>query len=358
MSKDYYEILGVNKSANKDEIKKAFHKKAHQFHPDKQGGDEAKFKEVNEAYQVLSNDQKRSQYDQFGQAGFGGGQANGGQGFGGFSGFGGQGVEFDMNDIFSEFFGGGMRGQRQHRQAQGRDIQVDTTITLAEAMNGVKKTIVVYRDSACTTCKATGGDQSSPSKKCATCNGAGTVTKMQQTILGNIQTQATCDVCQGGGMVFEKSCRVCHGRGVVKEEKKLTVAIPAGIDSGQMIRVSGEGEAIRQGAPGDLLITVHVKEDNRFRREGPHLYTTVPVPISTAVLGGSVAVETVDDSSLALKIPAGTQSGKVFRVAGKGVGMVGSGRKGDLLVTAQILTPEKLSRKQKKLFQELEQEGL
>ena len=344
MSKDYYNILGVTKSATKDDIKKAFHKKAHEHHPDKTGGDEAKFKEVNEAYQVLSNEQKRSQYDQFGQSFNGAGPQPGAGGFGGFGGAQG-GVEFDMGDIFSEFFGGQARGQA--RTAQGQDIHVDVTISLKDAVTGIQRDVVLYKHITCKTCDGAGGDKNSKSQKCSKCNGTGRVTKIQQTILGNIQTAGVCDVCQGGGMNFEKDCNTCKGLGVKKEEKTLKVSIPSGIDSGQMIRVSGEGEAIKKGQAGDLIITVYVTEDTRFRREGPHLYTTIQVSFSVATLGGAVDVESVDDSKLSLKIPAGTQSGKVFRIPGKGIGMVSSARKGDMLVTAQIATPTKLSRKQK-----------
>ena len=354
MSKDYYNILGVTKTATKDDIKKAFHKKAHEHHPDKKGGDEAKFKEVNEAYQILSNDQKRSQYDQFGQSFNGAGPQPGAGGFGGFGGAQG-GVEFDMGDIFSEFFGGQARGRS--RASQGKDIHIDVTISLSDAVSGIERDLVLYKHITCKTCDGVGGDKSSKSTKCTTCNGTGKVTRVQQTILGNIQTSGVCSHCQGGGMMFEKDCATCKGLGVKKEEKTLKISVPAGIDSGQMIRVSGEGEAVKKGQPGDLIITVYVSEDARFRREGPHLYTTVPVAFSIATLGGSVDVETVDDSTLTLKIPAGTQSGKVFRVPGRGVGLVNSTRKGDLLVTAQIATPTKISRKQKKLFQELEKEG-
>jgi molecular chaperone DnaJ len=359
MSKDYYEILGVTKSAGKEDIKKAFHKKAHLYHPDKKDGDAVKFKEVNEAYQTLSDDQKRSQYDQFGTAY----DQPGGQGAGGFGGFGGfrnaQGATagFDMGEIFSEFFSGA-RGQAQGAYSQGQDIQIDMSLTLVEAVAGVTKEVVLYRDRTCVTCDGVGGDKNSGSKKCATCNGHGKVTKSQQTILGNIQVQALCDTCQGGGMVFEKECATCKGKGVKKEETKLSVNFPAGIATGQMIRMTGEGEAIKQGQSGDLLITVHVQEDARFRREGPHLYTSVPVPFSIAALGGTVDVETIDNKKLSLKIPAGTQSGKVFRIAGAGAGVVNSSRRGDLLVTAQLFTPQKLSRKQKKMFKDLENEGL
>lgn len=353
-NKDYYKILGVDKTASEDDIKKAYRRLAHQHHPDKNGGSDEKFKEINEAYQVLSNKEKRAQYDQFGttfdQAGAGG------QGpFGGFGGFGGNGGGFNINfedlgDMFGDFFGGG-RG-RGRVQARGEDIVVDFTLTFAEAVLGTEKVISIRRGVACDVCGGSGAEPGTSVKRCITCGGSGQVAQVQRTILGAIQTVATCTTCHGAGTVPEKECRHCHGSGVEKKTSDLTIRIPAGVSDGDTMKFAGKGEAsLHRGAPGDLYVRLHVQRDDRFEREGYDLRTTVFVKFSQAVNGGTIEVPTVD-GSVKLKIPDGTQSGTIFRVRGKGIA-----DRGDLYVRVEVAVPKRLSRKARKLLEEFEQEG-
>lgn len=353
--KDYYSLLGVSKSASADEIKKAFRTLAHKHHPDKQGGDEVKFKEINEAYQVLSDSQKRQQYDQFGsnfeQAGYGG--------FGGAQGFNWQdfaqqgGVQFDMGDLgdmFGDFFGGG-RG-RSTRKQKGADIQIDVTIEFKESIFGVNKTVELYKGVACNSCTGTGGEAGSAKTTCDTCKGSGQVTSVQRTILGNIQTRQTCSKCSGRGSWYEKQCKKCAGSGVTKEKQSISIPIPAGIEHGAMLQMSQMGEAAKHGGiPGDLYIKVRVKEDARFERDGYNLYSRVDIPFYIATLGGEVIVDTVDGEHT-LKVPEGTQSGSEFTIKQKGV-THSSGRRGDFIVTVQVAVPKKISREQRKTLEDL-----
>lgn len=347
MSKDYYKILGVEKGAGKDEVKRAFRKLAHEHHPDK-GGDQEKFKEINEAYQVLSDDTKRSQYDQFGST-FD--QAGGAGGFGGFGqGFGGQGVNFeDLGDMFSGMFGGG--GGRT-RRAQGSHIQVDLQLSFKEAVFGVEKEIQVSKNNSCERCGGVGAEPGSSMKTCGTCSGSGVQEKVQQTMLGAIKSRIACENCQGQGEVPETKCSTCHGSGMEYGKKSLRVDIPAGVDNGMKIRVRGQGESIGSaGVAGDLYVVLYVKPDERFERAGEHIYTKQKVGFTQAALGDELQVETLD-GKVKLKIPAGTQSGDKLRLKGKGVPKR-HGR-GDMIVVVQVVTPKKLSRKQKKLMEELD----
>lgn len=348
MSKDYYKILGVEKSASKDELKKAFREKAHKLHPDK-GGDEAKFKEVNEAYQVLNDETKRQQYDQYGST-FDGAGAGGFGGAQGFSGFSSQGMNFeDLGDIFSGMFGGG--GQHSGR-ARGSDMQMDIELSFKESVFGVEKELSVTKNNTCERCAGTGGEPSTNMKTCTDCKGEGFTITMQRTMFGNMQVRTACTVCLGTGEVPEKKCTTCHGTGLEYGRKTLRVDVPAGVEDGMRIRVRGQGESIGvQGEVGDLYLNVHVKRDIRFEREGKNIYYVKKIGFTQAALGDEVEVETVDGKAT-LKIPAGTQSGEKLRMRGKGV-QTSRGR-GDQIVIIHVQTPRKLSRQQKKLLQELD----
>jgi molecular chaperone DnaJ len=368
MSKDYYNILGVGKTASKEEIKKAFREKAHLFHPDKPGGDEKKFKEINEAYQVLGNDEKRQQYDQFGsdfaqQGGFGGGmgwedimrQAQ--QGGGSYSN-----VDFDMGDlgdILGGMFGGGFGGSsRRKRNTRGRDIEIDLHLNFKEAVFGADKVIEMMKLVTCEHCNGNGAEPGSKIVECKACEGKGSVRKMQRTILGNIQTMAVCTECHGEGKTNEKNCGKCDGQGRSKQKVKIDVKVPAGIDNGMSLKMSGQGEAgIKGGNSGDLYIHIHVDPDPNFKRQGDTIMTQSEISYSLAALGGKIIVPTID-GEVELKVPAGTQSGKVFMLRGKGVTRFQHYGRGDQLVEVIVKTPEKLSRKQKELLEELGKEGI
>lgn len=349
--KDYYQILGIEKNASKEDIKKAFRKLAHKYHPDK-GGDEQKFKEINEAYQVLSDDKKRSHYDQFGSADFGGG--NPGAGFGGFdfSGFGGQGVEFDLGDIFGDIFGGG----RRSRQRRGRDISVDIIVPFAEAVFGTKRKVLITKTGVCDDCSGTGAKKDSKMKKCGTCNGAGQIHETRKSFIGSFTSVRECDECHGKGEIPEEKCGTCHGEGIIKKTEEINIQIPVGINNGEMIRMSGHGEAISNGVSGDLYVKVHVEPHKTFTRDGDDLRMTLPIKMTEAILGTDKMIETLD-GEVKLKIPAGVSAGEILRLRSKGVPKSASTR-GDLLVKITVPTPTKLSAKAKKLIDELKEEGL
>lgn len=358
--KDYYEILGVKKEATAEEIKKAYRKLAHEHHPDKGNGNAAKFKEINEAYQVLSNPQKRQAYDQFGHAGPGmGGTPGGGFDWSQYQqGFGGQGfnVNFEdlggLGDIFDMFTGG--RG-RERRRAKGADIEASISIDFMEAVKGTEREITLEKYDACEKCGGTGAQKGSGTKTCPTCKGAGQVQQKRQTMFGVFATSAPCEECHGTGKVPEKECEACKGAGRIRERKPFKVKIPAGIDSGQSIRLEGKGEAGPAGVPaGDLYLTVMVKNNSKFERRGTDVLSEVKISFPKAALGTAVDVETVE-GDVKLKIPAGTQSGKVFRLSGKGIKDIHSERKGDHLVTVKVETPTHLTKKQKELLSEFEE---
>lgn len=363
MSKDYYKILGVEKSASSDDIKKAFRKLAHEFHPDKQGGDEAKFKEVNEAYQVLSNVEKRQKYDQFGsdfaqQGGFGGGAnwddfmraARGGQGGGMNFDFGG----IDLGDLFSGFgFGGGRGGQG--RQRRGNDIQVDVQLEFRDAAFGIEKEIRLTKNNACDVCGGNGAEPGSAMKSCDTCKGTGQVRRVQQTILGAMQSVSTCGTCHGQGQSPEKKCKHCNGSGITRSESKYVVKIPAGISDGESIRLSGKGDGASGGASGDLYVTVHVKDDPRFAREGFDIHTEAHISYPQAALGGEIDIETLDGTKT-VKIPDSTQSGQQIRLKNLGVPYLQRSGRGDHFIHVIVDTPKRISRKARKLLEELESE--
>jgi molecular chaperone DnaJ len=358
MSKNYYEALGVDKSASKDDIKKAFRKLAHQYHPDKQGGNADKFKEVSEAYSVLSDDSKRTQYDTYGRTFDGNGAGGPGGGFGGFdfSGFAnGQGFEdFDLGDIFGSFFGGGARGGT--RQKRGSDIQVDIDVSFKESVFGVDRKISLTKTSTCDQCDGNGAEPGTELKTCHTCNGKGKIHENKSSFLGTFTTVRPCTTCNGSGKVPTEKCKKCSGQGVLRKQEEINANIPAGINDGEMIRYSGAGEAVAGGVAGDLYIRVHVKKHPIFTKEGSHLVTDLTIKLSTALLGGEYALETLD-GPITLKIPAGITFGEVLRVKGKGV-PTERNKRGDILVRVQIEMPHKLSKSAAKLVEELKNEGL
>jgi molecular chaperone DnaJ len=361
--KDFYEILGISKTATQDEIKKAFRKLAHQHHPDKGGGNEEKFKEANEAYQVLSDAQKRQQYDQFGHAFEGGGA--GAQGFnwsdmaGGGSPFGSgfrTNVNFeDLGDIFGDMFGfgGGGGGRRAAATREGRDLEIPVAIEFMDAVRGVSKRITLEKQTVCDKCHGAGSEKKGGSKTCATCGGSGVVEQAQRTILGTFAARTVCPQCRGEGTVVKDPCSRCKGEGRMVAEETIEINIPAGVSDGTTLRLSGKGEAgVRGAGSGDLFVTVSVTRDHRFARKGDDIHTDADVPLTTAVLGGSIQVETVD-GRVETEIAAGTQPGTVVRLKGKGMPHVGGSGRGDQYVAVKIIIPTHLSKKEKELYEQL-----
>jgi molecular chaperone DnaJ len=369
MSKDYYEILGVNKGASKDEIKKAFYKLAHKYHPDKKGGSESKFKEVNEAYQVLSDDAKRSKYDQFGSAdgaGFGGFSAQGGpasgwdfsQGFGGFSAQGGSafGGDFgNLNDIFSDFFGGGMGGGRAEAR-RGRDISTEVQISFSDSVFGITRKILITKTSSCLICGGSGAKPGTKMETCKHCNGQGKIREQKRTIFGNIASTKICDVCLGSGEVPKEKCDTCKGKGVLRREEEVSIVIPPGIRDGEMDRMTGYGEAISKGAAGDLYIKINVSSHPVFKREGNDLVMNLNLKLSDALLGTKYPIQTLD-GDIEVTIPEGVTINEILRVRGKGV-PYSKGKRGDLLIKLNIKLPSKLSRKEREIIEQLKKEGI
>lgn len=370
MPKDYYKLLGVDKNASADEIKKAFKRLALQFHPDRPGGDEKKFKEINEAYQVLGDADKRKKYDQFGadfetQGGFGQGMgwedfmraARGQQGAGGFQfDFG----DLDLGDLFGGMFGGfggsggGRRGGR--RAERGRDIQVDVEIDFKEAAFGVEREISLRKQSVCDVCGGSGGEPGSKLETCSTCHGQGQVVEVQRTFLGAMQTVTTCATCHGRGQKPGKQCKHCGGDGVLAKSTTLTAKIPSGIDDGQAIRLSGHGEAAPHGGgAGDLYVRVHVRPSKVFHREGFDVYTESEISFPQAVLGDTVEVETLD-GRVKVVVPEGTESGQLIRLKGKGIPQLGRTGRGDHYLKIKIRVPKRISKHVRKLLEELRQE--
>lgn len=354
MSKrDYYEILGISKGASADEIKKAFRKAAVKYHPDKEGGDETKFKEASEAYEVLKDSDKRQRYDQFGHAGVGG-NGGGGNPFEGFSGFGGQNVNFDfgdggLGDIFSQFFGGG--GGRQQRPRRGRDVEASLHLTFEEAVFGVEETIGLDIEDECSHCKGKTVEPGYDLKTCQNCKGSGQVSHVMNTMFGQIQQQVVCDICKGRGKVPEKVCSVCGGKGTQRKKQSIKLKVPAGIDDGATIRLSGRGEAAQGGEKGDLYVHIRVKAHKHFTREGDIILSDVHISMVDAALGTEIDVETVD-GKVRMKVPAGTQSGTDFKLSGHGVPHVRSDKRGPHIVRVVVDTPTKISKKQKELLEQ------
>ena len=361
--RDYYEVLGVSKDADAKEIKKAYRKLAMKYHPDKNPGDKAaeeKFKEINEAYEVLSDEEKRSTYDRFGhdglngQAGFGGGQGFGG--FGGSGGFGG------FEDIFGDIFGSGFGGfggsggsSRRRGPRRGADIRQSVTIKFEEAAFGKKIKVKINRSEECYECHGSGAKPGTTKKTCPTCHGSGTVQSVQRTPFGNIASQRTCSTCNGEGEINESPCNKCHGKGSVRKTKTIEVDIPAGIDDGQMIKLSGQGEVGEKGGPrGDLYIVVNVQKHEIFTREGYDVYIEMPIRFTQAALGDKLEVPTLD-GKVSYNLPEGTQTGTVFRLREKGIPKLRSNSRGDQYVKVIIDTPKKLNDEQKELLRKFDE---
>ena len=354
MKKDYYEILGIDKKASKDDIKKAFRKLAHQYHPDKKGGDENKFKEVNEAYGVLSDDKKRAEYDSYGRV-FSDG-TGGGEGFGGFdfNGFNAEGFQdFDLGDIFGDFFGGG-RGQAQTKR--GRDISIDIELAFAEAIFGVERKILINKMSPCATCDGAGAKPGTETTTCPECNGKGKIHETKRSFFGSFSSVRTCGRCAGAGKIPKEACPSCKGSGTIYRPSEISVKIPPGIESGEMIRMQSAGEAVGRGIAGDLYIKIHVGKHPVLRKEGSNLVADLTIKLSSALLGDEYIIKTLE-GDLAVKIPAGVSFGEILRIKGKGV-PIDKNRRGDLLINLSIKLPRKVSRGAQKLIEELRKEGV
>lgn len=358
--RDYYEVLGVDKTATEADIKKAYRTLAKKNHPDLNPGDkaaEARFKEINEAYEVLSDPEKKARYDQYGHAGvdpnFGAGGFGGGAGFGN--------MDFDMGDIgdiFGSFFGGGFGGggsRRKNGPRKGADLRAGVSISFEEATFGCEKDIRVARVEPCPTCGGSGCEKGTTAEICKTCNGTGSVRTQQRTPFGIIQTQGECPTCKGRGKIIHQPCKECHGAGAIRSEKRVRVNIPAGIDDGQTISLRGQGDVGQNGGPaGDLLINVSVRPHSLFQREGTSVLCTVPISVTQAILGCELEVPTLD-GNVEYTIPEGTQSGTVFRLRGKGIpSLRGSGR-GDQFVTVTVNIPKGLNSEQKELLRKFDE---
>lgn len=354
--KDYYSVLGLEKGAPKDEVKKAFRKLAAKYHPDKKTGDEVKYKEITEAYAVLGDDKKKAEYDAYGHS-FAG--ANGGGGFGGFSwgdfqqGFGGQQFEFDINDIFQNF---GFAGGRRQQAVRGSDISIEINLSFSDAIFGIKRTVLVTKNVTCTHCDGTGAEKGTEMVTCDTCGGNGRVHENRQSILGTFSTVRECDVCGGKGKVPKTKCRHCSGQGVVRSQEEITFTVPAGIQNGEVIRLTGKGEAIQGGQPGDLYIKVSVESHSTITRDGNNLYAKLPVKLTDALLGAEYRVNTLD-GEVTIAIPPGISHGELLRIKDKGVPM-DSTQRGDFMVRVQVETPKNLSKKAKDIIEDLRKEGI
>ncbi|HEX6543674.1 MAG TPA: molecular chaperone DnaJ [Ktedonobacterales bacterium] len=346
--RDYYEVLGVTRNASEDEIKKAFRGLARKYHPDvnKEKGAEERFKEINEAYEVLGDAQKRQAYDRFGHAGVSGaGAGAGGNPFEGF-GFG------SFNDLFEQLFANATAGARRGAPQRGADLKYELTITFEEAVHGCQKEIDIPRWETCANCRGSGAQPGTNTTRCPSCQGTGEIRRVQQSIFGQFVNVMVCDRCRGEGRIITTPCERCHGQGRVRNVRRVPVNIPAGVDDGITVRVTGEGEAPpRGGTPGNLLITLNVKPHEYFKRQASDILYELPVSFADAAMGAEVEVPTLDGKE-SLKIPAGTQSGRTFRLKGKGVPLVHSSSRGDELVTVRVVIPQALTPRQKELLKE------
>ncbi|MFA4998549.1 MAG: molecular chaperone DnaJ [Candidatus Paceibacterota bacterium] len=363
MAKDYYQILGVSREASADDIKKAYYKLAHKHHPDK-GGEEKKFKEINEAYQILSNKEKKSQYDRFGNV-FEGAQTGGQPNWGDFQwSWGRQNEGFnadfgDLGDIFEEMFGFGGTPRRKKDIKKGRDIEVNIEIPLEDTLRGKEKTISLNKYTVCSRCQGKGAEPGTKVTECFSCRGTGEVQQIKRTFLGSYTKYATCPECGGEGYRPEKPCNVCKGEGRIKKEEDIRIFIPAGIDSNQVIKVEGKGNAGKRGGKtGDLYVRIFIKQHPVFERKGDDLYTLFPISFSQAALGGEVEISTLDGKGLLLKVPEGVESGKLFKVSDRGIPRFAGYGRGDMYVKLIVRTPKKLTKKQKELLERLKEEGI
>ena len=364
--RDYYEVLGVNKNATDEELKKAYRKLAKKYHPDanldNKAEAEAKFKEVNEAYENLSDPQKRRMYDQFGHDGPQGFNGAGGpfgqggyysytsSGFDGFSDFG------DLGDIFSSFFGGGFGGRSSSKRGpkKGEDLNLKVDITFEEAFLGIKKEITISRQETCDTCHGSGAKPGTSVTKCTICNGTGQVKQVQNTILGQMQTTRTCSNCHGTGEIIKEPCEHCRGKGTIRKQPKITVNIPAGINDNQTVVLRGEGEPGEKGAQnGDLYITVRIKKNNVYTRDGNNVLCDIPITITQATLGAKLEIPMVDGTKEIYTIPEGTQTGSTFIIKNKGFKTINSTVQGNFIFKVVVQTPKKLTKEQRNLFNEL-----
>ena len=363
MPKDYYEILGVKKGASREEIKRAYRKLAHEHHPDKKSGDEKKFKEINEAYQILGDEQKRQQYDRFGQT-FSGGEGQ--RGFGGFD-FSGFEENFgaDFGDIFEDFLGGlgGFGSSRSRRQNRGSDMSLGIDISFKESVFGGRRSVIIEKSKKCEICKGSGAESDSQLKKCETCGGVGTVRETRRSLFGSFTSLSECSHCRGRGEVPEKICRHCRGAGILKKQETIDIDIPAGIRDGEAVKLTGLGEEIAKGPAGDLYVRIHVLPHHIFRREGFDILMDLYLPLTKMLLGGEETVETLDGKTL-VAIPELSKSGDFLRLRGKGAFKGRGGRsaspagRGDLLIRMLLKLPRKLSQEAKKLLSSLEKEGI
>ncbi len=360
MAKDYYSTLGVDKRASQDDIKKAFRKLAQKHHPDK-GGDEARFKEITEAYAILADEKRRREYDNYGQSFSGSAHSTGSaqNPFNGFDfsqfqqGFGQGGADFDFGDIFGDIFGA--RNAR-NRAPRGRDISIDLEISFKDAVFGTKRSVLIAKVAACDVCQGSGAKPGTELDTCGTCNGSGRIHETRRSILGEFSSQRVCETCEGSGKVPKVKCSECKGHGVRRREVEIHITIPTGVDNGEMIRLTGQGEAIKAGVAGDLYVKLHVKPHEVFYRQGANLTMTLPVKLTDALLGTVVSIETLEGKTLEVKIPAMKKAEELLRVRGKGIPVEGS--RGDLIIRLEVALPHKLSSKARTAIDDLKSEGL
>jgi len=369
--RDYYQILGVSENASPEEIKRAYYKLAHKFHPDKGGGDEKKFKEISEAYSTLSDKEKRAQYDKFGKVFEGGAGAQPGFDFNWawgrpFQGWGGEGspdIEFDfgvgdLGEMVEEIFGFGSTKKKKDVK-KGKDIEVDIEIPLEDTLNGKEKVITLEKMNICSRCRGTGAEPGTKVKECFSCRGSGQVQEIRKTFFGSFTRYTTCPECGGEGYKPEKPCNVCRGEGRIKSQEQIKVFIPSGVDTGQIIKVEGKGEAGKKGGKaGDLYVRIFVKKHPIFERKGDDLYFSLPITFSQATLGEEIEASILEGTKILLEVPAGTESGKILRISKRGIPHFSGYGKGNLYVELIVKTPKKLTRKQKELMEQLRGEGL
>lgn len=362
MQKDYYKILGVSNNASPEDIKKAFHKLAHKHHPHK-GGDENKFKEINEAYQVLSDKGKRAQYDQLGRTFEGGSDFgfNWGKPGEDFDFAQSKGVEFDLGDlgeIFEDFFGFG-KTTTERDLKKGKDVEIDLEVSLEDALKEQRKEISLYKMVSCSRCQGRGGEPGKPINECFSCRGTGEVQQIKRTFLGSFTRFVICPECAGEGQKPEKLCNVCKGEGRIRGTDNIKIFIPAGIDMNQIMKIEGKGEAGKKGGrPGDLYVRILVKPHSVFKRRGDDLYISLPISFSQAALGNEIEIPTLEGKKILLKVSAGVEYGKLLRISGKGIPHFSSLGRGNLYVRLIIETPKRLTKKQKELLEKLKEEGL
>lgn len=353
MNKDYYQILGVEKRSSLEEIKKAYRKLAHKYHPDKKDGNEKKFKEINEAYYILGNDKRRSEYDRYGHV-FSGAGGQSGVGFDGFD-FSNISSDFpDLSEIFGDFFG--FSGQRAYSGRRGRDISIDLEISFKESVFGETRKVLLTKGCVCESCGGKGAAPDAVFNACQHCNGSGKIHETKRSFLGTFTALRSCEKCGGSGKVPSELCRKCKGVGIVKKSEEISINIPAGIYDGEVVKLFGTGEAKTNGVAGDLYVKIHIKPDPVFLREGNHLTSSLNIPLSEALLGGERKIKTLD-GEIKIKIPAGINSGEILRIRNKGI-PVRDGSRGDLMIKVFVKIPKNLSRKSKKLVEELKKEGI